>query len=228
MPGVSLDKGHYPDGNPNSAVSHYWGANAPGSAQQLFEIEVDSTNSKYTIEQLTTPGTEGYAKAISFKNTLEKIRMDPSRKKLGDAQVRIYMSFTTNSALKPQSLVRAVSLRRGAFSSFSQGARTHYTSVSTHEQNDCRTSNRVALSTMRVLCVGFSTLVHHTTSRLVLSRRRIFPLFQPNPSRNRRPSGRLHDAAFCKVEGQGRPVANLRRRHYRVAVVRARPVRITQ
>lgn len=51
---------------------------------------VDPTNS-YTFDQLTTPGEEAYDKAIAFKEQIKGVRMDPSRKKLGDYQMEFMM-----------------------------------------------------------------------------------------------------------------------------------------
>ena len=89
-PGVRIASGHYPDGNPNSAVSAFLGQGKGGYAQTIFEEVVDPTNS-YTFDQLTTPGEEAYDKAIAFKEQIKGVRMDPSRKKLGDYQMEFMM-----------------------------------------------------------------------------------------------------------------------------------------
>eukprot|EP00965_Chrysotila_dentata_P253753 6211414-Pleurochrysis_carterae.AAC.1 len=70
---VTTGTGHYPDGNPNSAVGAEFGEGESGSGTEQFEILVDGTGS-YTITEYETPGTEAYNKAVGFKERLEQER----------------------------------------------------------------------------------------------------------------------------------------------------------
>ena len=71
-------------------MSAFLGQGMGGYAQTIFEAIVDPEN-QYTIAELTTPGTEAYQKAIAFKAQMKEVRMDPSRKKLGDYQMEFMM-----------------------------------------------------------------------------------------------------------------------------------------
>lgn len=95
-PGNPAAKSHYPDGNPNSAVSSHWGQGIGAYAHTMFDLAVDQQGT-YTIDQYVTPGQEGYAKALEFKQQLTQVRDDPSRKKIGDYQMDFIMDKFAHS-----------------------------------------------------------------------------------------------------------------------------------